>query len=164
MLRLAGLAAALAACSSASGSTPTSATPPSPAPATAQAKPQQIAKPAMHLPDAPDDKDSQLITKQLVAMNSDAKWGRPSTRFNAGTVTPRDTPTAKKTAHGYEIKFSNNSPVSTPTEFYAFDARTGKGAYGLDLSDDGPSAGACDDGVCAFNTESCTTFAIDAKT
>ena len=49
-------------------------------------------------------------------------------------------------------------------EFYAVDARTGVPAWGIDLDDDGPSAPACDAGVCVFNTESCTVFAVDAAT
>jgi len=36
--------------------------------------------------------------------------------------------------------------------------------WALNLSDDGPSDPACEDGVCVFNTYSCTTFALEAET
>jgi outer membrane protein assembly factor BamB len=177
MLRRVTLLAALAACNTASGSAPSPGTTP---PAKAPPRPQpQTPSTGVRLPDAPDDKESQLITQQLVAMNAHDKFGAPSRELRAGSVSKREAPAAKKTEHGFEIRFGNNSPVSTPTvyngrvyssggfnsrEFYAFDARSGRAAFGLALSDDGPSAGACADDVCVFNTESCTTFAIDAKT
>jgi outer membrane protein assembly factor BamB len=171
MLRRAGLVVLFAACNT-SAAAPSSAAKPEPW------KPAQIAA-ANKLPDAPDDKDSQLITKHLVAMNANDQWGMPTRELRPGTVTPRTAPTASKTAHGFEIQFGNHSAVSTPTvyegrvyssggfnsrEYYAFDAKSGQGAFGLDLSDDGPSASVCEDNTCVFNTESCTTFAIDAKT
>ena len=49
-------------------------------------------------------------------------------------------------------------------QFYAFNATTGRLDWGVNLGDDGPSAPACDDDVCVFNTESCTLFSLDAKT
>ena len=155
-------AAALAACN------PSSAEPqPGKAPV-----PQAKAPPVV-------DKESEIITKQLVDMNANGQWGQPSHDLKPGTVTPRAAPVAKKTKLGYEVAFANHSPISTPAvfqgrvytsggfnskEFYAFDAKTGKGSFGLDLSDDGPSASACAEGTCVFNTESCTVFAIDAET
>ena len=175
MLRHTGLLALVAACNSSSSAAPKV----EPAPVSAQARSAPAPKGRMHLPDAPDDKESQLITKQIREMNANDKWGMPSPELRAGSVTLRDAPVAKKTAHGYEIQFDNRSPVSTPTvyegrvyssggfnsrEMYAFDAGSGQGSFGLALSDDGPSAAACADGTCVFNTESCTTFAIDAKT
>jgi outer membrane protein assembly factor BamB len=175
MFRHAGLLACLVACNSASSAAPK----PSAQPVSAQARTAPAPKPRLHLPDAPDDKESQLVTKQIRDMNANDQWGMPSRDLRAGSVTVRDTPVAKKTPHGYEIQFDNRSPVSTPTvydgrvyssggfnsrEEYAFDAKSGQGSFGLALSDDGPSAAACADGICVFNTESCTTFAIDAKT
>src|SRR5262249_25851899 len=41
---------------------------------------------------------------------------------------------------------------------------TGELVWGVTLDDDGPSAAVCADGVTVFNTESCTIFALDAKT
>jgi outer membrane protein assembly factor BamB len=128
--------------------------------------------------DAATNKNDDIITRDLVAMNNGQQWGRPSSHFSPGKVTRRAAPTAKRTAHGFEIQLGNRSPVSTPAvykgrvyssggfnsrEFYAFDATSGQSAWGLDLSDDGPSASACADDVCVFNTESCTVFAVDAS-
>jgi outer membrane protein assembly factor BamB len=125
----------------------------------------------------PKDRETELITHELQVMNGDG-FGRPADSFRPGSISGRHPPAVKKTAHGFEIRFPNHSPISTPSiyagkvftsggfnskEFYAFDARTGQGAWGADLSDDGPSASACADGICVFNTESCTTFAVDAQ-
>ena len=41
---------------------------------------------------------------------------------------------------------------------------TGENEWSLRLSDDGPTAPVCKDGVCVFNTWSCTMFGIDAET
>jgi outer membrane protein assembly factor BamB len=181
MLRRAGVLVFVIACDPSSKPTPAPPPPPAEKPhIQARASSPPAAKPSPpRLPDAPDDKESQLITKQLVAMNASEKWGTPSRELRPGSVSPRRAPIAKKTPNGFEIQFGNRSAVSTPTvyqgrvyssggfnsrEFYAFEAGSGQGAFGLDLSDDGPSASACEDGVCVFNTESCTTFAIDAKT
>lgn len=49
-------------------------------------------------------------------------------------------------------------------EFYAFDASTGKPAWALRLSDDGPTAAVVSEGRVVFNTESCTLFVVDART
>jgi Ca-activated chloride channel family protein len=49
-------------------------------------------------------------------------------------------------------------------EFYAFDAASGKPAWALRLSDDGPTAAVVSEGRVIFNTESCTLFVVDAKT
>jgi Ca-activated chloride channel homolog len=49
-------------------------------------------------------------------------------------------------------------------EFYAFHANTGKPAWALSLSDDGPTAAVVAEGRVVFNTESCTLFVVDAKT
>jgi len=164
----------LAGCGS-STSTPESPTPAPTAPVVQQQP--KPAKPPVKPP--PVDHESELITRDLVAMNANDKWGMPARDFQKGHVSARRAPTMKKTAHGFEVQFGNHSPVSTPAvydgkvytsggfnsrEFYAFDAQTGAGSWALDLSDDGPSASACADGVCVFNTESCTVFAVEAKT
>jgi outer membrane protein assembly factor BamB len=106
---------------------------------------------------------------------------KPPTEFRAGHVTPRqlgaDAVQAKPA--GFEITLPSGAPITTPTvydgkvfssggfhskEFYAVDAKTGRLVWGLDLDDDGPSSAACDEGRCAFNTESCTLFVVDANT
>ena len=162
------LFAALVACNSSTAAPPETPTPP------------VAPKPVPQRPKAPVvDKESEIITRELIAMNANEKWGVPTREFRPGTVKQRQAPSVKKTKTGFEVQFGNHSPVSTPAvfdgrvyssggfnskEFYAFDAKTGAGSFGLDLSDDGPSASACADGTCVFNTESCTVFAIDAKT
>ncbi len=166
-------ASALAACSS-STAAPPGAPPPTPVKKDVQA----ATKPPPPKP-AVVDKESEIITRDLIAMNDGKKYGLPARDFKAGTVKQRQAPAVKKTKTGFEVQFDNHSPVSTPAvfdgrvyssggfnsrEFYAFDAKTGAGSFGLDLSDDGPSASACEQGTCVFNTESCTVFAIDAKT
>ncbi len=51
------------------------------------------------------------------------------------------------------------------TTFYALDATTGHIDWtNGELSDPGPTAAVYDDGRVVFNTESCTLFALDAKT
>ncbi|HUJ57003.1 MAG TPA: PQQ-binding-like beta-propeller repeat protein [Kofleriaceae bacterium] len=172
MLRCSALVAVLVGCQSPSASP---IPPPPPSPSHGQ---PLAARPTTPKP-PPVDKDSELITKKLVAMNANDKWGMPSRALRAGSVSPRKAPPVTRTAHGFEVRFGNGSPVSTPAvwngrvytsggfnsrEFYAFDATTGTSSWALDLSDDGPSASACEAEVCVFNTESCTTFAVDAKT
>lgn len=79
---------------------------------------------------------------------------------------------------GFRAHLPSRAPVVTPTVYrdlviasggfrsralYAFHARTGEPAWAIGLGDDGPSTPACEDGVCVFNTESCTLFAVDAE-
>jgi len=175
MPRLSAVLFAVAACQ-------TSSATPSPKPAPAHEPLVQAPPPAKVAPapvsDVPTDKESQIITAELQKMNG-SDYGRPSSDWKAGSVTPKTAPSATRTKTGFEIKFGNGSAVSTPAiyqgklytsggfnsrEFFAYDAASGKGSFGLALSDDGPSAAACEDGTCVFNTESCTIFAIDAKT
>ena len=161
MARLSSVLLAVAACNSSS--------------ATPASKPKVVPPPVS---DAPTDKESQIITAELKKMNGE-DYGKPGSDWKAGTVSAKAAPAATKTKTGFEIKFGNGSAVSTPAvyhdklytsggfnsrEFYAYDAASGKGAFGLALSDDGPSASACEDATCVFNTESCTIFAIDAST
>jgi Ca-activated chloride channel family protein len=49
-------------------------------------------------------------------------------------------------------------------QFYCFHALTGDLIWAVDLSDDGPSTAVESEGTIIFNTESCTLFALDAKT
>ena len=49
-------------------------------------------------------------------------------------------------------------------ELHAIDAETHTASWTAKLSDHGPTAPGCEDGVCVFNTHSCTTFALDAET
>lgn len=105
----------------------------------------------------------------------------PPTTFRSGHVSPLalDTQGFKRTATGWEWTVPSKSSVATPAvydgavvfaggfrskQIFAVDAVTGAQRWGLALDDDGPSAPACEDGLCAFNTESCTLFVVDAKT
>lgn len=126
---------------------------------------------------APQGED---ILQQALAWQA-APNPKPPTEFRAGHVTPRKLgqDALKAKPGGFEVALPSGAPVTTPTvydgkvfssggfhskEFYAVDAKTGELVWGLDLDDDGPSSAACDDGRCAFNTESCTLFVVDANT
>ncbi|MGE3804115.1 MAG: PQQ-binding-like beta-propeller repeat protein [Gemmataceae bacterium] len=120
------------------------------------------------------------IVKDARDWNSD-KFVGPPTQFRQGHVTPHplDDKVLQKTDAGFVISLPSNAPIPTPTvydgklylsggfhskQFFCMDAATGKFVWGMNLDDDGPSAAVVEDGVCVFNTESCTIFALDAKT
>lgn len=84
---------------------------------------------------------------------------------------------------GWVVRIPGNRPIATPAfakvdgramlfvgggygshEFYAFDAATGEKAWQMQTGDDGPSAAVVEDGLVAFNTESCTVIVADART
>jgi outer membrane protein assembly factor BamB len=80
---------------------------------------------------------------------------------------------------GWEISIPGGRPIATPAfwngmlfvgggygshEFYAFNAQTGALIWTYQTGDDGPTAAVVEDGLCAFNTESCTVYVLDAKT
>lgn len=105
----------------------------------------------------------------------------PPETMRPGHVTRKLGRSAETTATptGFSVQLPSRAPVPTPVvtgdlivvsggfksrDFYAFDARSGELRWAIDLSDDGPSTPACAEGVCVFNTESCTTFAVDAST
>ena len=120
------------------------------------------------------------ITAEVRRLNADGSQ-MPPQEFRKGHVTPRpfDAASIKKTELGFEIQLPSKAPVPTPTvykgkvyvsggfhskEYYCFDAVTGKLVWAVNLDDDGPTSAVCADGVCIFNTESCTIFALDADT
>ncbi|MEO8700970.1 MAG: PQQ-binding-like beta-propeller repeat protein [Kofleriaceae bacterium] len=111
----------------------------------------------------------------VVALN---KGSAPPANQRPGSGENTAPPSASATATGYEIKFATGSPVPTPVvhqgklivsggfnsrEIYAYNATTGDSAWGKALSDDGPSNPVCEGNTCVFNSESCTTFAVDAR-
>jgi outer membrane protein assembly factor BamB len=127
-----------------------------------------------------ETKPDEDITKTAAEWNSD-KFASPPTEFRKGNVTPRklDEKAFQKTDGGYLIQLPSKAPVNTPTvhdgkvyvsggfhskEFYCFEAATGKVVWAINLDDDGPSTAVVEDGVCVFNTESCTIFGVDAQT
>ncbi|MFL6283610.1 MAG: PQQ-binding-like beta-propeller repeat protein [Pyrinomonadaceae bacterium] len=91
-------------------------------------------------------------------------------------------PAAFKTSDGKEgwvVRVPGGRPLATPAysngmlfvgggygsnEFYAFDARNGRLVWKINSGDDGPTAAVVEDGLVAFNTESCTLVVVDEKT
>ena len=115
-------------------------------------------------------------TSPVIAMN---RGVAPPASERPGSGTPTTPPAATPTANGYQITFPTRSPVPTPAihgntllvsggfnshEMYAYEPATGKPRWGNTVSDDGPSNPVCEGQTCVFNSESCTTFAVDAKT
>jgi outer membrane protein assembly factor BamB len=144
--------------------------------------PQEVAAPAPAPEAPPAAKDDPKAAEDLAwaRQMNDAKYVAPR-EWRKGTVSPRTlaTDAVKRTKDRFEVKFPSGAPITTPAvhrgkvlvsggfhgkEFYAVDAYTGEPRWGRDLDDDGPSAPACEDGICVFNTESCTIFALSADT
>ena len=91
-------------------------------------------------------------------------------------------PAAFRTADGREgwaVRLPGGRPLATPAysngrvfvgggygshEFYAFDAKTGRLVWKTHTGDDGPTAAVVEDGLVAFNTESCTLVVVDEQT
>jgi Ca-activated chloride channel homolog len=93
-------------------------------------------------------------------------------------LTPKEFQT-KDLKKGWLIEIPGNRPIATPAywegmlfvgggygshEFYAFDAKTGRLVWKITTKDDGPTAAVVEDGLVAFNTESCTVMVVEAKT
>jgi outer membrane protein assembly factor BamB len=92
------------------------------------------------------------------------------------------TPAAFKTTDGREgwvVRIPGGRPLATPAyskgrlfvgggygshEFYAFDAKTGRMVWKTNTGDDGPTAAVVENGLVAFNTESCTLVVVDEQT
>ncbi len=84
-----------------------------------------------------------------------------------------------KVLKGWVLEIPGNRPIATPTywdgklyvgggygshEFYCFSAETGALIWQLKTKDDGPTAAVVENGLVAFNTESCTVMVVDAIT
>jgi outer membrane protein assembly factor BamB len=123
-----------------------------------------------------DVPQGEIVTDKVKEMNS-AKYGRPPVKFRPGGTTAVDIPKPAKTASGFQVQFASAAQITTPTvydhkvivsggfrsnQLFAFETKSGKPVWGLDLHDDGPSSPACERNVCVVNTESCTIFAIAA--
>ncbi|MCS7159618.1 MAG: PQQ-binding-like beta-propeller repeat protein, partial [Gemmatales bacterium] len=80
---------------------------------------------------------------------------------------------------GYEVTVGSGNAIATPlvvgdrvyvgsgfsgTTFHCLDANSGKLIWSAQLSDNGPTAAAYQDGIIYVNTESCTLFALNAMT
>ncbi len=154
---------------------------PQPAEPTAKSQPAPAAKkkaPPAGVVEGDGKLPGENVIEEVRKMNS-AAYGAPAIKFREGHVSKHAAPTIKKTAFGYEVQFGSHAPVVTPTiyqgkvmvsggfrskEFHALAMNTGASAWSITLDDDGPSTAACEDGVCVFNTESCTVFAVNAET
>ncbi|MCX6278015.1 MAG: PQQ-binding-like beta-propeller repeat protein [Bacteroidetes bacterium] len=84
------------------------------------------------------------------------------------------------TKHGYHVNFPAKSETPTPAilnnndviqgggyyskEVYSFNNKNGRLNWGLELGDNGVSASVCDEDFLVITTESCTLYAINAKT
>lgn len=84
------------------------------------------------------------------------------------------------TKHGYHVNFPAQSETPTPAvfnnteviqgggyyskEIYSFGKKTGRFNWGLELGDNGVSASVLDEDFLIVTTESCTLYAINAKT
>jgi Ca-activated chloride channel family protein len=92
------------------------------------------------------------------------------------TPAPFKTKDLKK---GWIIEIPGDRPIATPTyyegklyvgggygshEFYCFDAETGTLVWQIHTGDDGPTAAVAEQGLVAFNTESCTVMVVEAST
>ncbi|MCB9679071.1 MAG: PQQ-binding-like beta-propeller repeat protein [Alphaproteobacteria bacterium] len=101
---------------------------------------------------------------------------KASKHHSSGSVGKRRPPKSTQSAGHFEVRMPSGAPLSTPVvheevvlssggfhgeQVYAYAHGSGEPMWGLDLSDDGPSTAACEDGICVFNTESCTVFAVD---
>ena len=79
---------------------------------------------------------------------------------------------------GWVVRIPGGRPLATPAyskgrlfvgggygshEFYAFDAKTGRLVWKTPTGDDGPTAAVVEDGLVAFNTESCTLVVVDEE-
>jgi outer membrane protein assembly factor BamB len=110
-----------------------------------------------------------------------APFAKPPAGFAKGTVEPKKLPAGalRPTPGGFEIELPSGAPIPSPAvhqgvlvtsggfhsrEVHGFDAQTGAPLWSIGLSDDGPSTPACAQGVCVWNTESCTIFAVEVRT
>ncbi|MEN0066588.1 MAG: PQQ-binding-like beta-propeller repeat protein [Myxococcota bacterium] len=124
---------------------------------------------------------AEIVTKSTILYNDVRRYQAAPKAFRPGHVSPRsvDSLAVTRTSGRFEVRFPSGAPIVTPAlhaglvfvsggfsshEVFAVHQRTGKPAWGATLDDDGPSNAACEGGLCVFNTESCTVFAVDAKT
>ncbi|MEM7182912.1 MAG: PQQ-binding-like beta-propeller repeat protein [Spirochaetota bacterium] len=119
------------------------------------------------------------ITDEVRAFNSNPLV-KMKKKFSPGKVSKYkfDPTWKKKTSYGYIISFPSKKYIPVPIicsnslfvsggfnsyTYFGLVPKTGKKKWSIRLSDKGPSAAACGNGVLVFNTESCTLFAISTK-
>lgn len=120
------------------------------------------------------------VTALWQGIHADPRFSAPDD-YRPGHVQPAtlEASAIRRTRTGFEIVLPGDHPVPTPAladgrlfasggfgskQAYCFDAESGAFLWGADLDDDGPSMPAADEGVVAFNTESCTLFVLEAST
>ncbi|MBI1901522.1 MAG: PQQ-binding-like beta-propeller repeat protein [Planctomycetia bacterium] len=128
---------------------------------------------------SPADLKADSVLREVAAMNE--RFPIPEADYRAGSAEPLEfeSDRIKKTPTGYVIELPSGSPVPTPTvyqrrlyvsggfsstEYYCFDARDGAFLWGAQLDDDGPSSAVPYQDSIYLGCESCTLFALDAKT
>lgn len=127
---------------------------------------------------AQGDLQSESVLEKLRMLNSRVEL--PAAEFRAGSVEPLEfeADRVKRTPDGFVIQLPSESPIPTPTvyrgklyvsggfssqEYYCFDANSGKLVWAVELDDDGPSSATPSGDTILFSCESCTLFALDAK-
>ncbi|MBK8251539.1 MAG: PQQ-binding-like beta-propeller repeat protein [Polyangiaceae bacterium] len=117
------------------------------------------------------------ITDYVRAQNAEGREP-PMPKRKGGVARTGLRPRITKRSNGFVANIPRASRMASPAfyngriyaagfgsyELYALGAQTGKPEWGIHLSDDGPTDPACKDGVCVFNTFSCTLFGVDADT
>jgi outer membrane protein assembly factor BamB len=117
------------------------------------------------------------VTEIVREQNTPAKQPPKPSRHGVASRTDLR-PVVERTREGFVARIPGASYVPTPAhhhgrilaggfgthEIHAMVAESGKPAWSLHLSDDGPTDPACQDGICVFNTYSCTMFGVDAET
>ena len=140
--------------------------------------PRPYAASGQAAPSAPPEQPQQAadVSKQLkIDLGKSVKVTLPADK-------PALAPAQFKTPDGREgwvVRIPGGRPLATPAyskgrvfvgggygshEFYAFDAKTGRLVWKTHTGDDGPSGAVVEDGLVAFNTESCTLVVVDEKT
>jgi Ca-activated chloride channel family protein len=112
------------------------------------------------------------------AANQNIQNGRQANPVKVADPEPFATKDGK--FKGWKVAIPGGRPLATPAvvdgkvfigggfgshEFYAFDALTGKKVWQYQTGDDGPTAAVVEDGLLAFNTESCELeiLTVDGK-
>ncbi len=118
------------------------------------------------------DDITELVRTQNVPGNE------PSKPTRKGTMARTRGPLVRRTDQGFVAHIPGAAAVHSPAfhrgriyagsfgtyTLHALEAETGRSAWSIRLSDDGPTDPACEDGICVFNTYSCTVFGVDADT
>jgi len=120
--------------------------------------------------------DSLRTDTTTIALDLDGALDITIPAGDALSPLPFTTPDGRS---GWCLRIPGGRPIATPAyadgmlfvgggygshEFYAFDAATGELVWQIATADDGPTAAVVEDGLVAFNTESCTVIVVEAST